>query len=235
MAGRPPRTEAVKGVFIRIPPALQARVEHCQWLLQRQHGPRVTLNDAFRQTIEAGCEVLEGTLEGKETPAPAQTPIADIAQISISKLSDIAGEDFSVPGYGFPEDPEEEEETPAPASATNGTHAPAPQPTTQPAIPLALEPAPKTAPPVDVPQATETPTSTTPAPAAVKTAPALSETIVKIADARAQYDKLSEREFAQLLYDRKIYRHQAKDGSEVRIPHTTLRQWLKQAREADML
>jgi hypothetical protein len=214
MAGRPPRTEAVKGVYIRIPPALQARVEQCQWLLQRQHGPRVTLNDAFRQTIEAGCEVLEGTLEGKETPAPAQTPIADIAQISISKLSEIAGEDFSVPGYGFPED---EEETPAPASPTNGTHAPAPQPTTQPAIPLALEPAPKTA------------------PAAVKTAPALSEDIVKIADARAEYDKLSEREFAQLLYDRKIYRHQAKDGSEVHIPHTTLRQWLKQAREAGVL
>jgi Helix-turn-helix domain of resolvase len=44
---------------------------------------------------------------------------------------------------------------PAPASATNGTRAPAP--TTQPAIPLALEPAPTTAPPVDVPQAAETP------------------------------------------------------------------------------
>jgi hypothetical protein len=231
MAGRPPRTEAVKGVYIRIPPALQARVEHCQWLLQRQHGPRVTLNDAFRQTIEAGCEVLEGTLEGKETPAPAQTPIADIAQISISKLSDIAGEDISVPGYGFPEDAEDT----APASPTNGTHAPAPQPTTQPAIPLALEPAPKTAPPVDVPQATETPTSTTTAPAAGKTVPALSEDIVKIADARAQYDKLSERAFIQLLYDRRIYRHKAKDGSEVLLPHSTYRDWMQRAREAGLL
>jgi hypothetical protein len=197
-------------VYIRIPPALQARVEHCQWLLQRQRGPRVTLNDAFRQTIEAGCEVLEGTLEGHETPALAQTPIADIAQISISKLSEIAGEDVSVPGWGFPEDPEDAAEIPAPASPTNGTRAPA----------LA----------VPVPQASETP-----APAAITTAPALSEDIVKIADARAQYDKLSEREFAQLLYDRKIYRHRAKDGREVVIPHTTLRKWLKQAEAAGML
>ena len=62
MAGRPPRTEQVKGVYIRIPPALIARVEHCQWLLQRQQGPRVTLNDAFWKTIEAGCGALEQIL-----------------------------------------------------------------------------------------------------------------------------------------------------------------------------
>jgi len=45
---------------------------------------------------------------------------------------------------------------PAPASRANGQGASAPQPTTQPAIPLALEPAPKTAQPVAVPQAAET-------------------------------------------------------------------------------
>jgi hypothetical protein len=180
----------------------------------------VTQTEAFWHIIEAGCTALEGTLEGKE--------IAEIASISLSKISDIAGEDLNVPGWGFPEDPEDE--LPAPASDTNGTHAPAPQPTTQPAIPLALEPAPKTAPPFAMPQAAETP-----APAAVKTAPALSADIVKIADARAQYNKLSEREFAQLLYDREIYRHRAKDGREVVIPHTTLRKWLKQAEAAGML
>jgi hypothetical protein len=187
----------------------------------------VNLNDAFWKTIEAGCAALEQTLEDKE--------IAEIAQIPLSKLSTISGEDISVPGYGFPEDPEDEAEIPAPASHTNGTRAPAPQPTTQPAIPLALEPAPKTAPPVDVPQATETPTSTTPAPVAVKTAPALSETIVKIAEARAQYDKLSERAFIQLLFDRGIYRHPAKDGSEVPLPHSTYRDWMQRAREAGLL
>jgi hypothetical protein len=57
----------------------------------------------------------------------------------------------------------------------------------------------------------------------------------EIAEARAQYDKLSEREFAQLLFDRGMYRHRAKDGREVPIPHTTLRQWLKQARDAGAL
>ena len=44
---------------------------------------------------------------------------------------------------------------PAPASRVNRQEASAPQPTTQPAIPLALEPAPKTAQPVAVPQAAE--------------------------------------------------------------------------------
>jgi hypothetical protein len=48
---------------------------------------------------------------------------------------------------------------PAPASRVtlHGQGVSAPKPTTQPAIPLALEPAPKTALPVDVPQAAETP------------------------------------------------------------------------------
>jgi hypothetical protein len=131
-----------------------------------------------------------------------------------------------VPGYGFPED---EEELPAPASHTNGTQAPAPQPPTQPAIPLALEPAPTTAPPVDVPQAAETPEP------AVQTVPALSEDIVKIAEARARYDRLSERAFIQLLYDRGIYRHRAKDGSEVPLPHSTYRNWMQRAQDAGLL
>jgi hypothetical protein len=201
MAGRPESTKGYPKYLVRLRPDLAPRVEHCQWLLQRKHGPKVTQTEAFWHIIEAGCTALEGTLEGKE--------IAEIASISLSKLSDIAGEDLSVPGWGFPEDPEDEER-PAPASDTNGPRAPA----------LA----------VPVPQA-----AATPAPAAVETAPALSETIVKIAEARAQYDKLSEREFAQLLFDRGMYRHRAKDGSEVRIPHTTLRQWLKQARDAGAL
>jgi len=45
---------------------------------------------------------------------------------------------------------------PAPAIRVNGQGASAPQPTTQPAIPLALEPAPTTAQPVPMPQAAET-------------------------------------------------------------------------------
>ena len=156
---------------------------------------------------------------------------------------------MSVPGYGFPED---EEEIPAPASHTNGQGAPAPQPTMQPAIPLALEPAPKTAPPVDVPQAAETPSAVsepiaeqtpsrqTPAPQPEAPEPTvqtveLSEDIVKIAEVRAHHFRMSERTFAQYLFDYDIYRHRTKDGREVPIPHTTLRQWLQRAREAGLL
>ncbi len=228
MAGRPPRTEQVKGVYIRIPPALAQRVEHCQWLLQRQHGPRVTVNDAFRQTIAAGCEALEGTLEGKATPAPAQTPsteISDIAQISISKLSDIAGDDISVPGYGFPED---EDETPAPQRHGAAKHAlVSPEPAILEAEPQReAEPEQGTAPtPAPQPEAPEPTVQTVELP----------EIIVKIADARAEHFRMSERSFAQLLFDRGIYRHRTKDGREVPIPHTTLRKWLQRAQDAGVL
>jgi hypothetical protein len=106
MAGRPPRTAEVKGVYIRISPALIDRVEHCHALLQRQHGPRFNQTAAYERIIEAGCAALEGTPEGQATPVPAQIPIADISQISISKISEIASEDYDIPGYGFPEDEE---------------------------------------------------------------------------------------------------------------------------------
>jgi hypothetical protein len=68
----------------------------------------------------------------------------------------------------------------------------------------------------------------------VKTPPELSEDIVKIAEARAQHDRLSERAFIQLLFERGIYRHRAKDGSEVPLPHSTYRDWMQRAREAGL-
>jgi hypothetical protein len=64
--------------------------------------------------------------------------------------------------------------------------------------------------------------------------PALTEDIVKITEARRQDPDISEREFIQRLFDRGIYRHRAKDGSEVPLPHTTYRDWMKKAREAGL-
>jgi hypothetical protein len=83
------------------------------------------------------------------------------------------------------------------------------------------------------------PTALAPVPAVPgpteQTAPALTEDIMKIVAARTQYDTLSERAFTQLLFDRGIYRHRAKDGSEVPLPHSTLRDWLQRARDAGVL
>jgi hypothetical protein len=160
MAGRPKRGEDVEVVFLRLPKDVLARVVRCTGMIEITQGVKLNKTEAFRRILEAGCEALEGTREGRETPAPAQMKLSGIAEISsmpIAKISDIAGDDMSIPGYGFPED---EDEIPAPVSHTNGTGAPAPQPTAQPAIPLALEPAPKTAHPVDVPQVSETPSTT---------------------------------------------------------------------------
>ncbi len=188
--GRPESTKDYPKYLLRLRQDLAPRVEHCQWLLQRQHGPKVTQTEAFWHIIEAGCAVLEGTLEGSETSAPVEAPnpkLSDIAHVSISELSYIAGDDISVPGYGFPED---EDETPAPQPE-------APEPTVQ-----TVE---------------------------------LSEDIVKIAEVRAHHFRMSERTFAQYLFDDDIYRHRTKDGREVPIPHTTLRQWLQRAREAGLL
>ena len=125
---------------------------------------------------------------------------------------------------------------PAPASPVNGQGAPAPQPPTQPAIPLALEPAPTTAPPVDVPQ---------PAPARPRhgqRAAAMSAraiplaTLQAIAAAAAEYDKLSFAQLAQLLYERNIYR--TKDpvtGQEKPLNKGTLKKWIERARTAGLL
>src|ERR1043166_645049 len=120
----------------------------------------------------------------------------------------------------------------APASHVNGPGASAPQPTTQPAIPLALEPAPKTAQPVAVPQAPETP-----APKAKRPAKhALPhETLQAIADERTHCEGLSLREFAQRLFDKGIYQAKAKDGSRVPANPGNVTKWLEQAQEAGML
>jgi len=210
-AGRPASTRDYFKILLRLPPDLQARVERCHALLQRQHGPKFTQTQALWSLLEAGCRIVEGTIGGIERPASTSIPeISEILSVQILKISEIAGEDVEVPGYGFPEDEAEVAEAPAPASPPNGTCAPA---RAQP-----------------VPQLAETP-----APVAVQPMPDLSEDIVKVAEARAQYDRISEREFIQLLFERGIYRHRAKDGQEVPIPHTTLRAWLQRARDAGVL
>jgi hypothetical protein len=204
MAGRPVSTKDYYKVLLRLPPALQTQVEQCHALLQRQHGPKFTQTEALWHLLEAGCAAVKARLEGSETPAQTRIPI--------SKISEIPGEDVSMPGYGFPED--EEVLTPQHNGAPQDTRGSAE------ARILEGEPTPGTAPKQG---------------ASSKPVLELSEDIVKIAEARAQYDKMSERTFAQLLFDRDIYRHQAKDGREVPIPHTTLREWLQRAREAGLL
>jgi hypothetical protein len=119
---------------------------------------------------------------------------------------------------------------PAPASHVNGQGALAPQPTTQPAIPLALEPAPKTAQPVSVPQAAE------PRTAKASAAHGLPRgKLQEIADERTHCEGLSLREFAQRLFEKGIYRAKGKDGSSVPVNQGTLGRWLEQARDAGLL
>ena len=60
--------------------------------------------------------------------------------------------------------------------------------------------------------------------------------IQQIAEARAQYDKLSLAEFSQLLFDRQIYRaHDRQTGAEKPVNRGTLQKWLEQARDAGVL
>jgi hypothetical protein len=106
---------------------------------------------------------------------------------------------------------------------------PAPSIPPQPAIPLALEPAPA----AEVQPSHE---RKTPSTRRKGGNPGLSpETLQQIADMAAQYDKLSRRELSQLLYDRGIYRARAKDGREVPVNRGTLQKWLDQAEQAGLL
>jgi hypothetical protein len=173
-------------------------------------------NDLLAQ-IDAYAETLEAQIGISDVSVSRAMAIRELCKKGLQSL-------MSVPK------PE-----PTPASHTNGTGVPAPQPPTQPAIPLALEPAPTTAQPVDVPQAAETPKS------AVQTVPTkrtqdLPQHIQTIAEVAAQYDKLSLAQLAELLYERNIYR--AKDrtsGEEKPVNRGTLTKWLEQARAAGML
>ena len=221
MAGRPPRDIAVKGVYLRLPPALLARVEHCQWLLQRQHGPKVTQTAAFWRLLEAGCAALEETLEGRATPAQTQiSEISDISPMTISKISDISGDDVSVPGYGFPEDLDEDMPVRSTASPAVVEQAPAP--------PMPMPPA--AAPPrlVSAPRG-----ETSPPRSPRGLAP---EKLQEIADTAAQYDQLSLTQLSQLLFDRHIYRTRDRQtGAEHPVNKGTLQRLLKQARDAGVL
>jgi hypothetical protein len=93
---------------------------------------------------------------------------------------------------------------------------------------------PDTEAPAQARAASEEAASPRPAPRG-KREPELSEDLVKIVEARRQYPDISERAFTQLLFDRGMYRHRAKDGSEGPLPHSTLREWWKKAREAGLL
>lgn len=212
-AGRPVSTKDYFKILLRLPPDLQARVERCHALLQRQHGPKFTQTQALWHLLESGCSVVEGTIGGTERPASVSvSEISEISPVQILKISEISGEDAGVPGYGFPED--EDTRTPLPNGAPKEPHGGA----------------------VAQSRAGDTATGTAPRQGASSTPVLeLSEDIVKIAEARAQYDRISERAFADLLFERGIYRHRAKDGQEVPIPHTTLRTWLQRAQDAGML
>ncbi len=118
-------SENLEGLFLRLRSEILTKVWSCKGKIEHQEGVSLSKAEAVERILEAGCEALEGTREGRETPAPFQFPISGISEISstqISKISEISGDDVSVPGYGFPED---EEEIPAPASHTNGQGAPA--------------------------------------------------------------------------------------------------------------
>jgi hypothetical protein len=231
MAGRPKREEEVTPVLLRMTPALLKRVERCQTRLALQEDARLTRTEAFWRIIEAGCEALEEPREGRETPVLAQTPLSEISAISpilISKISEISGEDISVPGYGFPEDREDEE---IPTPLRNGALQ-KPRVSSEPRL-LDVEPQP----------VAETEQGGMPAPAApvVQTAPAIRtraipQHIQVIADARAEYEKLSLAAFSHLLYDRGIYRSRDRQsGEEKPVNRGTLQKWLGEAREAGLL
>jgi hypothetical protein len=109
---------------------------------------------------------------------------------------------------------------------------PQPTPSTQPAIPLALEPAPAT-------ELQPTRTSKTPSSRRKDGKggnPGIpDEMLQRIADERTQCEGLSLRDFAQRLHDKGIYSATAKDGSKVPANPGNLSEWLKQAQAQSML
>ena len=179
--------------------------------------PRMTLTefilDGIRLRLETPADPRDIILSDDNTVIrELQDMIRAQVQAEIGKLNNFMGSAFDALKL-----------SPTPEAT-------APQPTTQPAIPLALEPAPTTAHPVAVPQAQETPSAKTPAPHGLPR-----ETLQAIADERTLCEGLSYSEFAQRLHDKGIYSATAKDGSKVPANRGNIKKWLDQAREAGML
>jgi hypothetical protein len=199
-----------EGFFFRLRPDVITRVERCTPLLELQEGVRLSRAEAIEHLLTMACTAVEGRREG--SPALAQTSISQILEISpmsISRISEISGEDFSVPGFGFPEDEDEEE---LPVSHTNGQGAPAAS--------------------VTEPQTAETPSGKRQRSAWNKVPP---ETLQAIADERTLCDGISYSEFAQRLHAKGIYAATAKDGSKVPASTGRLSELLKRAREQGLL
>ena len=90
MAGRPKRPVEITPVLLRIPPALLARVERCQALLQLQTGIRQTRIMAFEVLLDLGCAAIEAGY-AQQTPVPPLSETSAILPISeISTLSPIS-------------------------------------------------------------------------------------------------------------------------------------------------
>jgi hypothetical protein len=103
-----------------------------------------------------------------------------------------------------------------------------PIPATQPAIPLALEPAPAA-------EVQPKPTRTSKAPSARAQRGLPQETLQQIADEYTLCEGLSLSEFAQRLFDKNIYRTTSNDGTAVPAHRGTLKKWLERARQEGML
>jgi hypothetical protein len=173
-------------------------------------------NDLLAQ-IDAYAETLEAQIGLSDVNVSRAMAIRELCKKGLQSLTSVS--------------------QPAPVSHANGQGAPTPQPTTQPAIPLALEPAPKSAPPVDVPQAAETPASAVQTPKAKRPAGhgLPPEVLERIAEERTHCEGLSLSQFAKRLHEKGIYSATAKDGSKVPPNKGNVTRWLGQAREAGLL
>jgi hypothetical protein len=80
MAGRPRREGEIEVVFLRLPIDVVERVAQCKGMIETRERKSFSRTEAFCRILEAGCEALERTLEGRVPAAPAQRSIAARAE-----------------------------------------------------------------------------------------------------------------------------------------------------------
>jgi hypothetical protein len=128
-------------ISLRVPRDLEKQLKEYA-RIHRQSVTEVVL-DGIRMRLETPADPRDIILSNDNTVIrELQEMIRTQVQAEIGKLQDFMGSAMDA------------------LKLSSAPEATAPQPTTQPAIPLALEPAPKTAHPVAVPQAAETPGTT---------------------------------------------------------------------------
>jgi hypothetical protein len=216
--GRPPKGVERSNILLRLPTDLIKQVDTFKESLEAERGGFViNRTDMLIRLIEVGLQTLTQARQPATQPAPARP----VNRQGVPALSVPESQDAETPVLA------EIAQLATEALTVSADMAAVLADQDEEEMPVPLPVVPQSAPASHPNRQGASATSARAIPL---------ETLQAIADAAAEYNKLSFAQLAQLLYERNIYR--TKDpvtGQEKPINKGTLKRWIERARTADLL